>query len=239
MVGSQYAEPQLSNMSVAAAGGPRNAPSDCRTGNFLRNPARVRNVFLSMKLNDRRWKALACISLTAVTMASSVWSPFAVAQATARSPVRLVGNAVGGVRFGTSQATAIDELAAMFGSLRTTKLKAIGWCGLTAQSTGTDVLFNFERARFVGYEIGNASGKTLGQPNVVTAAGLGLGDTIAHAEKVYGKQFITSAAQGGSWKVKTPTGEMVGLLVNPPMTGSSDQIDMIGAGDFGCAAMGP
>jgi len=74
---------------------------------------------------------------------------------------------------------------------------------------------------------------------VVTAAGLRLGDTIAQAEKIYGRQFITSAAQGGSWKVKTPTGEMLGLLVSPPITGSTDQIDMIGAGYFGCAAMGP
>jgi len=58
-------------------------------------------------------------------------------------------------------------------------------------------------------------------------------------QKIYGRQFITSAAQGGSWKVKTPTGEMLGLLVSPPITGSTDQIDMIGAGYFGCAAMGP
>ncbi len=65
------------------------------------------------------------------------------------------------------------------------------------------------------------------------------GDTIAQADEIYGREFITSAAQGGSWRVKTPTGVLVGLLVGPPMTGSTDQIGMIGAGDFGCAAMGP
>jgi hypothetical protein len=127
----------------------------------------------------------------------------------------------------------------MFGSLRTTNLSAIGWCGLTAQSRRRDVLFNFERGRFVGYELGNASGKPGGQPAVVTASGLLLDDTIAKAEKIYRRQFITSAAQGGSWKVKTPTGELYGLLVTPPMSGSTDEIDLIGAGDFGCAAMGP
>ena len=178
-------------------------------------------------------------ALAVVTVASLAWAPPLVAQTTASSPVRLSGDAVGGVRLGTSQARAIGELATMFARLKTTKLKAIGWCGLTAQSTGHDVLFNFQRRKFVGYEIGNAYGKTAGQPNVVTVAGLRLGDTIAQAEKIYGQEFITSAAQGGSWKVKTPTGEMVGLLVNPPMTGSSDQVEMIGAGDFGCAAMGP
>lgn len=172
-------------------------------------------------------------------MASVAWLPSAVAQGAARSPVRLLGDAVGGARFGTSQAAAIDELARMFGNLKTTSFKAIDWCGLTAESTRFDVLFNFERGKFVGYELGNASGKTAGQPNVVTAAGLRLGDTIAQAEEIYGRQFITSAAQGGSWKVKTPAGEMVGLLVGPPMTGSTDRIDVIGAGYFGCPAMAP
>lgn len=167
------------------------------------------------------------------------WLPVDVAQATAQRPVRLAGNAVGSVRFGTAQAAAIDDLARVFGSLSTTTLKAIDWCGLTAQSARADVLFNFERSKFVGYEIGNGSGETSAQPNVATSAGLRLGDTIAQAKEIYGRQFMTSAAKGGSWKVKTPTGEILGLLVNPPMAGSSDKIEMIGAGDFGCAAMGP
>jgi hypothetical protein len=47
------------------------------------------------------------------------------------------------------------------------------------------------------------------------------------------------ARQDGSWTVKTPTGEMVGRRESPPMTGSTDKVDMIGAGYFGCAAMGP
>ena len=178
------------------------------------------------------------MGLAAATIAILPFLPSARAVATARGNVRLLGNAVGAVRFATSKAKATDELSAMFGSLKTTDLKAIGWCGLTSQSTGLDVLFNFGRGKFVGYEVGNASGKTAGQPDVATASGLRLGGTIAQAEKIYGRQFSTSAAQGGSWKVKTPTGPLVGLLVGPPMTGSTDQIDMIGAGDFGCAAMG-
>ncbi len=128
----------------------------------------------------------------------------AMAVTTTRATVRLVGNAVGGVRFGTSQARAIDELAAMFGSLKTTKLKAIGWCGLTAQSTGLDVLFNFQRGRFVGYEVGNAYGKTAGQPNVVTAAGLRLGDTIAQAEKIYGQAVHHVGCSGWVMEGKDP-----------------------------------
>lgn len=101
------------------------------------------------------------------------------------------------------------------------------------------MLFNFERGKFVGYEIGNWSGKTAGQPDVVTGAGLRIGGTIAQAKRIYGRQFITSAAQGGSWKVQTPSGEMVGLLDGPPMSGSTDQVDLIGAGYFGCPAMSP
>lgn len=179
-------------------------------------------------------------SLAVVTLAGLAWLPAPVAQATAdASPVRLLASAVGVVHFGTTQATAIHDLAALFGSLKTTRFNAVDLCGLTAQSTGHDVLLNFERGKFVGYEIGNASGKMTGLPNVATAAGLRLGDTIAQAEEIYGRQFITSAAQGGSWKVKTPTGEMYGLLVSPPMIGRTDRIDIIGAGDFGCPAMAP
>jgi hypothetical protein len=186
-----------------------------------------------------RWKTVTFRRLVVVTMVSLALFPTPLAHATAPSHVRLLGDAVGGVGFGTKQVRATDELAGMFGSLKTANLKAIGWCGLTAQSSRRDVLLNFERGRFVGYELGNASGKLGGQPAVVTASGLRLDDTIAQAEKIYGQQFITSAAQGGSWKVKTPTGELYGLLVSPPISGSTDEIDLIGAGDFGCAAMGP
>ncbi len=185
---------------------------------------------------------LVCMALTLVAIISLNWLPSAAAQGLASSPVRLLGNAVGGVRFRTSQAAAIDKLTTMFGGLKTTELKAHGWCGLTAQSTAFDILFNlfnFERGRFVGYGLGNASGRTAAEPNVVTAAGFRLGATIAQAERIYSWQFVTSSAQGGAWTVKTPTGELVGLLVNPPMTGSADRIDVIGAGYFGCAAMGP
>lgn len=65
---------------------------------------------------------VAYMGLAAVTMAGLAWRPSAVAQATARSPVRLLGNAVGGVRFGARQATAIDDLATMFGSLKAANL---------------------------------------------------------------------------------------------------------------------
>jgi hypothetical protein len=164
---------------------------------------------------DHGRRPVACMGLAALTISFALL-PSAVAQATDRRPVQLLGNAVGGVRFGTSQGAAIDDLAKMFGSLKTTNFKAIDWCGLTAQSTRSDVLFNFERGKFVGYELGNASGETEGQPNVVTAAGLRLGNTIAQAGGIYGRRFITSAAQGGSWNVRTPTGELVGLLVAPP-----------------------
>jgi hypothetical protein len=188
---------------------------------------------------SRRRKVAASTALALVTLASLAWVPPLVAQTTGSSPVRLSGDAVSSVRFGTVEARATDELATMFGSLNTTKVTAIGWCGLTAQSRRRDVLFNFERGRFVGYQLGNPSGRPRGQPDVVTASGLHLDDTIAQAEKIYGRQFITLGAQGGSWKVKTPTGELYGLLVSPPMSGGTDEIDLIGAGDFGCPAMGP
>ena len=83
---------------------------------------------------------VACMGLAVVTIPSLAWLPSAVAQTKARKPVLVLGNAVGGVPSGTRQPTAIDELSTTFGSLKTTKLKAIGWCGLTAQSTRFNIL---------------------------------------------------------------------------------------------------
>lgn len=190
-----------------------------------------------MTSNNLWRQAVGCLTLAGVTL-SVVGAAGAGTAASPSSPVRLLGNGVGTVRFGTAQSLAVHELTNLFGTLKTTSLKATDFCGLTAQSTGSDVLFNFVGAKLAGYEVGNASGKPARQPNVATAAGLRLGDTVAQAKKIYGPRFITSADQGGSWKVKTLTGEVLGLLVKPPMAGPGDQVDVIGAGDFGCPAMG-
>lgn len=186
-----------------------------------------------------RREAVWCVALATLALPAAARAAAGGAQAAVHSLVRLLGDGVGGVRFGTSQAVAIGELTTLFGSLKTVDLKPTSGCGLTAESTRPDVLFIFEKGKFVGYELGNASGKTSGQPDVATAAGLRLGDSVAQAERIYGHQFVMSAAQGGSWKVKTPRGEMVGLLVGPPVTGPTDRVDLIGAGYFGCPAMSP
>lgn len=49
------------------------------------------------------------MSLAAVTMASAAWCPSAVAGATSRRPVVLMGDAVGGARFGTAQGKALTS----------------------------------------------------------------------------------------------------------------------------------
>jgi hypothetical protein len=155
-------------------------------------------------------------------------------------PIVVLGDGVETVPFGTSQSNAVLSLDSIFGTLRTTKIISTENCGLTAEANGSNVLFTFAAHKFVGFEIGSANAKIVTSPDVRSSKGLRLGDTIRKAEEIYRSSFTTSAAQGGSWEARTPTGRLIGLLVGPPgPIGDSDQIQMIAAGYLGCPAMTP
>jgi hypothetical protein len=105
---------------------------------------------------------------------------------------------------------------------------AIQWPGLIAY---------FEHNRFVGYEY--TSRTAAGEPILATAKGLRVGDTFARARQLYGRLFQTSAAQGGSWAVRTPQGRLYGYATGPPIGGPQTKIASIDAGYVGCPAVTP
>jgi hypothetical protein len=165
---------------------------------------------------------------------------YGVTRVVSSSPILLLGNGVGTVPFGTSQSNAISRLESLFGNLQTISRTSTKNCGLTAWANGSNAGFAFVEHKFVGFEIGSANAKIVAHPDVISSKGLRLGDTIREAEEIYGSSFTTSAAQGGSWEMRTRAGRLVGLLVGPPgPVGSSDQIQMIAAGYLGCPAMTP
>jgi hypothetical protein len=71
----------------------------------------------------------------------------------------------------------------------------------------------FDHQRFVGFTTGSLGARPgyREMPNMVTPAGLKIGDTLAQARRIYGADFRTSLAQGGSWFVATSTGTLDGL----------------------------
>ncbi len=78
-------------------------------------------------------------------------------------------------------------------------------------------------------------------PSASTAAGLRIGDDIGQAQRIYGRAFIVSPAQGGSWRVTTSTGVLDGYLTAAPggPTPPDPKIADISAGSVGCPATSP
>jgi hypothetical protein len=159
----------------------------------------------------------------------------------AKGLIVLTPTSVGPITFGTPMTPAVASLGVLLGKARP-KTTDFAECGLASIVTWPNFTAYFDHSGFVGYQSANAEYLSLNPKyiNAETAAGLRAGDTVADAERIYGAAFSTSSSQGGSWTVQLKNGRLVGLLKNPPVpTGPSDQIADIGAGNFGCPAMGP
>jgi hypothetical protein len=101
----------------------------------------------------------------------------------------------------------------------------------------------FERAgRFVGYRYGAPVDKIdlIQGPGEVLATenGLTLNDAVAVARRLYASRFITTAANGNTWRVHGNNGSLSGSVL--PMTypphgiSPTDRIATIAAGETGC-----
>jgi hypothetical protein len=100
----------------------------------------------------------------------------------------------------------------------------------------------FDHQRFVGFTTGSLGARPgyREMPNMVTPAGLKIGDTLAQARRIYGADFRTSLAQGGSWFVATSTGTLDGLLTDEVNEShATPGIADIDAGSVGCPATSP
>jgi hypothetical protein len=90
----------------------------------------------------------------------------------------------------------------------------------------------FRRGRFVGYTYRPADGARR-VPTLATARGLQVGDTLAKAKRLYGRDFHASRRAGGSWWATTPRGRIAGLASGWP-GGPKGSVATIGAGRVGC-----
>jgi hypothetical protein len=165
----------------------------------------------------------------------------------------LDGSGIRGVTFGASPSVLTDGLRPLLGRPAVgyrrggscTTDHVIRWSAghLTAPLT----VF-FGHGRWVGYQYGDPGAPSVpsdpGAPiALATTRGLGLGDTVALGRRLYGRAFTPSAAQGGSWRARTASGQIDGFVTLDPRTGkvlsSRNLIATIDAGAVGCPALSP
>jgi hypothetical protein len=154
------------------------------------------------------------------------------------SPATLTGAGLTALRLGTSQSKSVVTLTRLFGRPTTVVVSTPDStnCGVSAQGSWHALSAYFDHRRLVGISIG--PGRV---PVIHTSSGLRLGDTLARARVLYGKNLTTSGNNGGAWFVATPQGRIDGFL-NPSgaqAQGPSAIIITMGVGVVGCPAMSP
>jgi hypothetical protein len=174
-----------------------------------------------------------------------------------RAPLRLYGDGVTGAHFGAALGDVVTALSPRFG--RPSTMRSSEDCGIGLQLTWPLVLdprtghlvrdeemtVDFHRGHFVGYQFGGPDPRVHGRHivsalAVTTARGLRVGDLLARGRRLYGPAFHLSNAQGGSWSVRTPRGELDGYaLVNGRRLGPLATVETIDAGNVGCPAVSP
>jgi hypothetical protein len=220
----------------------------------LRRPARVLPLAISILL-------AVGIGAGALVLLHHRATPSAPGQQTpaARSTLILAGDGLGGVRFGASPKRLRELLDPLLGS--PTRYPAdiscgvdseLGWPILLNPRTGRlersqELTLTFDHGRFVGYQYadGGATQRRDSQhlrPRAMTARGLAIGDSLATGERLYGRAFHISAAQGGSWQARTPQGTLRGYAYDTSkhsVTSPSNLVASIDGGNVGCPAMSP
>ncbi len=179
----------------------------------------------------------ALLLVSALVLVSSAYTPPALASEDA---VVLRGDGVGAARFGQSEPMAIKELDEALSSTKKAVVNMAGNCTVDRAVEWPTFTAYFDRGRFVGYSTLAADGELLHNGPMVTAKGLGVGDTLADAQRIYGDTLSTTLAQGGAWFVKTQEGTLDGYLtaeVNSRR--SAPRIASIEAGQVGCPAASP
>jgi hypothetical protein len=149
----------------------------------------------------------------------------------------LRGDRIDDTVFGDGPSTVARVLDGLLGLAPSRPYHAASICSVDHEIQWTGLTAFFEHARFVGYAYWTL--RAAGEPILATAKGLRVGDTFAGAKQIYGRLFQTSAAQGGSWAVRTPQGRLYGYATGPPIGGPQTKIASIDAGYVGCPALTP
>lgn len=165
-------------------------------------------------------------------------------------PLPVSGDGIGTALFGEPESTVVTILNQTFGPPTATNLLGSpGDCQIGATVRWGEITTFYSHGSFAGYR---ALGAQASYPSgggfyfggvghqALTPAGLRVGDTLARAQELYGSALTTSAAQGGSWSVQTPAGDVRGYLSGVVgHTSTPLLIESIGAGNVGCPADTP
>lgn len=158
-------------------------------------------------LPDRRFRLSsrgAAAILLALGVASAVAAP---AGATSRSAVRLNGNGLGVVTFGSSVRAVTKAVSAKLGP--PTGHPDAGCVGGYSEVAWHDLIAQFKHGRFTGYRYGVVTGvappaKKI-EPTLETAKGISLGSTFAQARRAY------PLTQTGTFFWRAPNGVVFAL----------------------------
>jgi hypothetical protein len=169
----------------------------------------------------------------------------------------LSARGVGTVAFGQPQATAVPALNRLLGTPGTAPTAYLKECGVDEKITWTDprsapaqpyLVAYLDKDRLVGYQYFADQGQR--PPGAVpahgtvlaTTRGLTIRDTMTRGRRLYGSAFTFSAAQDGSWQLRTNSGRLAGFAWDPPRYGAVSPhalVTSIAAGDVGCPALAP
>lgn len=147
----------------------------------------------------------------------------------------LKGNGVGQAHFGEGLKTVIRKLRGTVGR-PTRRHFGRAFCGIDGEVDWPGLAAYFRHRRFVGYSYGPKMSDG-GVSGFGTVRGLRVGETVREARRFYGSAFKVSAAQGGSWLVRTAHGRIDGFLSD--ITNPRGEILTIEAGYVGCPALTP
>lgn len=154
----------------------------------------------------------------------------------------LGGNGIGTAAFGQTESVAIANLEEVLGPPRTAAPAPSYNCTIDSYLRWPAMTAYFDHQRFVGYATGSLIGGPgyRSIPNVTTAAGLRIANTLAEARRIYGTALTTSLAQGGAWFASTPTGTLAGNLTSEfNESAPQPRIADVTTGSVGCPASAP
>lgn len=158
----------------------------------------------------------------------------------------LAGDGIAAVKFGAPPAAVTAAVQRLLGS-SSSPYKSGGACNYDHTIQWPELSANFKRSRFVGYSYGMYG--SLGPPHpprhrlsLTTTKGLQIGDTLIRGQQLYGQAFKISGANGGTWGVHTPGGEIDGFNWNAKHSSDASPrsvVATIEAGAVGCPAQSP
>jgi len=152
----------------------------------------------------------------------------------AARPVVLTPTGIGRVRFGETQTQAIAHLDGILGQPETTRPRPKNSCDITSSLAWRGFTAFFNLRHFAGYSTTRQA--------LATARGLHSGETVAEAKAIYGTAFHLSTAQGGSYRITLPSGELTGYVrggVTATSIPPTAEVDGIDAGATGCPGISP